>query len=276
MAIIEGASDALTYFMPDLAYCLDESREIKKFSGVELLEKNSNTDKNMLVSDVFLSVPVKGRNVRNIACLVEQQHANVKNFGARIFDLYLRLLARHSLDTTTVFALHTGDSKKVNSYTGHGLGVELTLKFREFHLLSYDVEELRRDKRAFARVMYAGRMSHEIGDDLALREKYAYELLKITDGMSYDKEQKRFIIMFCKRIFRLNDPDISKELKEAYRMITESLLDASNRFFRDEGRDEGREEAMLEVARTMLADGCSVETIRKYTGLDEDVILSLM
>jgi predicted transposase/invertase (TIGR01784 family) len=43
----------------------------------------------------------------------------------------------------------------------------------------------------------------------------------------------------------------------------------------EQGMEKGREERKIEVARTMLADGLTAETIRKYTGLAENSILSL-
>jgi hypothetical protein len=48
------------------------------------------------------------------------------------------------------------------------------------------VEELSGDKRPFARVMYAGRLSLESGDDVTLREKYAWEILNTTGKQEYD------------------------------------------------------------------------------------------
>jgi predicted transposase YdaD len=42
-----------------------------------------------------------------------------------------------------------------------------------------------------------------------------------------------------------------------------------------EGKLKGKREGLFEVARSMLADGFSAETIGKYTGLSERDILSL-
>jgi predicted transposase/invertase (TIGR01784 family) len=44
---------------------------------------------------------------------------------------------------------------------------------------------------------------------------------------------------------------------------------------RAEGKAEGEAMSKLEVARSMLTDGLPVETVMKYTGLDENSILSL-
>jgi predicted transposase/invertase (TIGR01784 family) len=135
-------------------------------------------------------------------------------------------------------------------------------------------------------------MSYESGDDLALRERYARELLNMTDEMSYDNSQRKFILEFSERIFRLNDPKMSNELREAYDMKTVPLRELSIELSKEEGiligEEKGKEEGKIEgkiegkaekafdVARSMLADGLPAETIGKYTGLDENSILSLM
>jgi hypothetical protein len=127
--------------------------------------------------------------------------------------------------------------------------------------------------------MYAGRMSYESGDDVALREKYARELLNMSDEMSYDNSQRKYILEFAERIFRLKDPKMSDELREAYNMKTVPLKELSIELSKEEGiligEEKGKAEKAFDVARSMLADGLPAEAIRKYTGLDESSILSL-
>jgi hypothetical protein len=274
-AIVDGAKDAIEYFMPDLASDMDMSREVTGITGMELPMKNSDSDKGMLVSDVFLNVPVTGGEDWNVACLVEQQHEPDKDFAGRIFDSWVRLRASRPAGKTTAFAIYTGNSKDVNFYTESCYGLEASLKFRTFHVPGYALEELREDKRPFARVMYAGRLSLESGDDLALREKYAWELLNTTGEEDYDKVQRKFIFEFVGRIFRLNDPRVSEDLKEAYKVKTIPLSKYAEEIAKEEGVIEGMEEKAFEVARSMISDGLPAETIRKYTGLDESSILSL-
>jgi hypothetical protein len=139
----------------------------------------------------YTHVPVKGGEDWSVACLAEQQDADErgeKGFAARMFDSLVRLMASRPADRVTGFAVYTGRAKDVNSYTKSCYGMEATIKFRTFHIPSYSIEELREDTRPFARVVYAGRMSYESGDDVALREKFAWELLKIPCKEGYDKE----------------------------------------------------------------------------------------
>ena len=190
-AIADGARDAIAYFMPDLAADMDASREITGITGMELPVQGSDTDKDMRVSDVFLNVPVKGGEDWGVACLAEQQDAHDSRFAARMFDSIVRLRASRPSGRVTGCAVYTGDQKDGNLYTETCYGLEISMKFRSLRVPGCSVEELREDKRPFARVMYAGRLSLESGDDLALREKYAWELLNMPDEEGYDKRQRR-------------------------------------------------------------------------------------
>ena len=58
-------------------------------------------------------------------------------------------------------------------------------------------------------------------------------------------------------------------------MMDEQSIAMSIKFHERIGREEGREESRTQIAREMLKDGLSPETISKYTGLSEDQILSL-
>jgi hypothetical protein len=272
-AIVDGASEALEYFMPDLAFDRDTSREIVGITGAELSISGSATDKGMLVSDVFLNVPVTGGEDWSVVCLAEQQHENDKEFAGRMFDSWVRLRAQRPVGRTTGFAIYTGSSGNVDSYTESCYGLEATLKFRTFHVPSYNVEELREDKRPFALVMYAGRLSLESGNDVKTREKYAWELLNVTCEREYDKRQRKFILEFTDRIFWLDGPGMSQKLKEAYKMQTITLEEYSKQLAKEEGIIEGMEKGKVEVARKMLARRMSVSEIVDITGLNEQDIL---
>jgi hypothetical protein len=52
---------------------------------------------------------------------------------------------------------------------------------------------------------------------------YARELLNTPVEEGYDKRQRKFILEFVGRIFQLSDPEISEELREAYKLQTISL-----------------------------------------------------
>jgi two-component sensor histidine kinase len=125
-------------------------------------------------------------------------------------------------------------------------------------------------------------MSYESGGDVALREKYARELLNMPGEKGYDKRQKKFILEFAGRIFRLSDPMIREDLRESYKLQTISIdeylkqLDIEEAMIiKEEAMMEGMEKGKFEIARKMLARRMSVSDIVDITGLNERDILSL-
>ncbi|MDR1579184.1 MAG: hypothetical protein LBS35_02405, partial [Synergistaceae bacterium] len=95
----------------------------------------------------------------------------------------------------------------------------------------------------------------------------------------YDKRQRKFILEFVGRIFRLRDSRISDDLKEAFKLQTISLDEYVKQIDIEEammiGEEKGMEKGKFEVARSMLAEGFPAEIIKKCTGIDESSILSL-
>jgi hypothetical protein len=130
---------------------------------------------------------------------------------------------------------------------------------------SQDIETLRRDKRMFAPVVLAGRMMIAARGKPAPREKYALELLKIMRERGYDNAKKINILRFIGHILRLRDNDINSELRGEFLMQFITQSEYRKRML----IEDAKEEWSIEVARSMLADGVSVEKIKKYTGLDE-------
>ncbi|MDR0355119.1 MAG: hypothetical protein LBJ64_05230, partial [Deltaproteobacteria bacterium] len=189
-AIIDGADDFVGFVMKKLDDKRDQSRDITGVAGMELHVKDSDTDKGMLVSDAYLNVPVKGGDDCNVACLVEQQHDHKDDFPERIFNSWVRLRASRPERRVTAIAVYTGNSKDINHYEENCLECEASLKFNTFHLPSCKPEQLREDEHPFACVMYAGLLSYGTEDNAALREKYALEILNMTERRGYNDRQK--------------------------------------------------------------------------------------
>jgi hypothetical protein len=225
-AIIDGAPEALAYFIPCLPPDMDTSQDIIPMTtGNVLIERVGG--KKGLDSVVFLDVPMRGGGVTCVFCVIGGQSENADDVVSKAERTYFRLVLERSVqrwvENVVMFVLYTGDSENVNFYEESAFGTTLRLDFKTFHIPSYDVEELRRDDRPFARVMYAGRMAYESADDPTLREKYARELLAMADGNGYDDAQRKVILEFSQRIFHLSDPKISDDLKAAYDKRTKSL-----------------------------------------------------
>ncbi|MDR1979082.1 MAG: hypothetical protein LBQ42_10160, partial [Synergistaceae bacterium] len=237
-ALGDGARSAIEYFMPDLAADMDPLRDVAAISGMELPVIDSDTDKGMRVSDVFLSVPLLGGEDSNVALLLEQQHDPDESLPLKMLELYVRL--RDKLRTkTTAIAIYTGSAKNVDTFKDSCYGVELSFKYNTFYLPEKDIDALRRDTRPFARVVLAGRLYLEAGDDVPSRERYAWEIWNTTNKQDYGARETRFILNFAGDIFQLRDPKISQKLKEAYKMKTIPLRDYVRNIDLETAKEEG-------------------------------------
>jgi predicted transposase/invertase (TIGR01784 family) len=94
-------------------------------------------------------------------------------------------------------------------------------------------------------------------------------------GESYDKRQRKFILEFVGRIFRLSDPGINEDLREAYKLQTISLEQYVAEIDKAEARMEGMEKGKFEVARNFLKMGFPLDQIAQGTGLSVEEISSL-
>ncbi|MDR1873777.1 MAG: hypothetical protein LBQ90_02020 [Synergistaceae bacterium] len=138
-------------------------------------------------------------------------------------------------------------------------------------MASADAEELKRDGRVFAVAILAAKRMLDAGENPGDRGKYSLELLSLTKARGYDTGKMRTIQKFIYRILRIGDKKIDPKVREAWKMqlipIDEAVREIQIR--------DAKEEKAMEVAYSMRAEGLSIETIKKCTGLDESDILAL-
>jgi predicted transposase YdaD len=269
---------AIEYLMPDLAADMKPVRKLDGISGRELFSKGSDSDKHMLVNDIFFKIPMLDGESGNIAFFLEQQHEPNMDLPRRVFETYIRLREKLRLRTTCI-VIYTGSSPNVSTYAESCYGFKVAVEFRTYCLPEKNVDELRADNRPFAPVMLAGRLSLDAGNDIRLREKYAAEILKTTPK----SEERMFIIDFSRRIFKLDDPEISYELRKEYKMETIPLeeyrkqikLENARLEGIEEGIEEGREKGMEKAARSMLARGTPLKEVAETLGLAVDRVQKL-
>jgi len=260
--------------MPDLAADMDTIREIEAIPGREIFSEASDSNKDMRKPDVYFTIPMLDGEIGNVALFAEQQHEPDATLPLRVFETYIRLREKKRLKTTC-FVIYTGSAPNINTFSESCYGCEVSMKYRTYFLPEKDADELRADRRPFAPVMLAGRLSLEAGDNIKLREKYATEILKVTNELDYDYEQKPFILDFAKSIFRLNDPEISDSLRKEYNMQTVSLEEYRKEVYRETERLDAIEEGKIEVARSLLADGMTPELVAKHTRLPINEVQAL-
>ncbi|MDR1978289.1 MAG: hypothetical protein LBQ42_06115 [Synergistaceae bacterium] len=283
--LIQEIDDAIEFFMPALAADRDYTKRVELMSE-DMPGLAADTDKGGKVADLCLSVYLSGSGIQRVTLVLEQQHESDSEFARRIYTEFYRASDRLAYPVTSL-AIFTGRKWHAGPYEYECYGTRLYFDYNIFRVAEVDIEALRRDERPFAVVVLAAALMLEAGDDPNYREKYARELLGLMMERNYEKRKKKAILNFVRRVFRLQDDDISQSVKEEWRMKAIPIEEAAQEVWirhateegiergREEGREEGMETQKVEVARSMRADGLPIETIKKYTGLPESKILRL-
>jgi hypothetical protein len=275
--LIQCADDAVEFFMPDLGANRDYSK------GAELMSEDmpllkADTDKGRRVVDICLSVYLRGGGVQRVALIAEQQHRKDPDFARRMYTTFYRASDRLQYPVTSL-AIFTGSVWSAGPYEYECYGTRLHFEYNVYRVAEADIDILRQDERPFAAVVLAAALMLKSGGDPNNRGRYARELLGLMTERDYDKRRKKAILDFVRRVFRIQDADMSPEIKEEWNVraipIEEAAKEVWIRHAREEGREEGMENGKLAVARSMRSDGLPIETIKKYTGLSESEILQI-
>ena len=210
---------AIEYLMPDLAANMNPAGKIKGMRGVELFAKGTDTDIGMREPDVLFNISMLGEESGNVVLFTEQEHEHNADLPRKVFDAYVRVREEWRQPTTCI-VIYTGDkSKNVNTYVESCYGFKVSVEFRTYYLPEKSADELRADNHPFARVMLAARWAMDVGNSNELREKYAAEMAEITA----ENEERMFILDFTRKILQLDDYEISKDVKEVYKVQTMEL-----------------------------------------------------
>ena len=262
---------AIEYLMPDLSADMNPAGKIKGMPGVELFAKGTDTDIGMREPDVFFNIPMLNKESGNVALFVEQQEEHSDELPRKVFDVFVRVREEWRQPTTCI-VIYTGDkSQNVNTYVESCYGFKVTVEFRTYYLPIKSADELRADSRPFARVMLAARLAMDIGNSRELRNKYAAEMVEITAG----DEERKFILDFTRRIFQLDDYEISEDVKEVYRMQTMELEEYRKQVYLQCAREEGIEEGLEKAAYLMMARGMPLLEVAETLGLPAERLQQL-
>ena len=267
--LTENVDDAILFFKPDIAADRDYDKK-PLLLPTEFPAIGGDSDKGMRNSDIGLSISLKSGIDQRLAFHIEQQHAHDKDFALRMFQGYYRMSDKLQIPVTSL-AIFTGNLSPIAVYATACYGTELSFKYNVYHVASVDVKELERDERIFALVVLAARRMLDAGGDPEKRGLYSMELLKLMRERGYDAKRMRSLQKFVYRILQIKDKKIDPKVREVWSM---QLIPIDEAIREIEIRD-AKEEGKIEVARSMLADGLSLEVIGKYTGLDKEDILAL-
>jgi hypothetical protein len=236
------------------------------------------SDKGKRTPDLCVSLPLKSGGDARAIFMIEQQHEDDDTLPLRIFQSYYRASDEYAIPVTSL-AIYTGKTKPMDTYVREWQGTSVRFKYNVYSVYMADADELVRDSRGFALPVLAAKKMLDAKGKAPKRGEYSLELLERIGERNFDDKKTRSFQRFVYHLLQVYKDDIDPKIREVWKMefrpISEVVREIHIRDAREEGMEKGVEEGKLEVARTMLADGLPAETIRKYTGLDENSIRSL-
>jgi hypothetical protein len=217
-----------------------------------------------------VSTPLLGGGESRAIFLAEQQHEKDDTLPLRIFQSYYRASDEYAVPVTAL-AIYTGKTEPVDTYVREWQGTSVNFKYNIFSVDRADEDELKRDGRNFALPVLTAKRMLEAGGASQKRGEYSLEILELIKTRKFEDEKAWTFQKFAYRLLQIDKDDIDPKIKGVWKMQFRPI----DEVVREIHIRDAKEEKAFEVARSMLADGLPAETIGKYTGLDEDSILSL-
>jgi len=138
-----------------------------------------------------------------------------------------------------------------------------------------DVEELKRDERAFSIPVLAAKRMLEANGDPLKRGEYSLELLDLIKERGFNDKKTRLYRQFTRRILQTDAEDIAPKIREVWKVQFRPIEEVQREIFIRYAKEEGREEGKEEMARNLLNDGVAPEIIARSAGLPLEKIQAL-
>jgi predicted transposase/invertase (TIGR01784 family) len=121
----------------------------------------------------------------------------------------------------------------------------------------------------------------QIGNDEGKKFQYLRKITSLWSERGWNRDDKRIILLAVNYLINLKDKSYAQQFvthMESLRMNEEDremYVSVFERVYTARGEEKGRIEERVELAKSLLNDGVSVEKIVQYTKLARDEIETL-
>jgi len=288
--IEEHFEQFMEFFFPAIHNDIDFTKKPEILSKeLRKIVPESKTGKRF--ADILIKVYLKDGSSKCICIFahIEVQGTRRPNFMERIFIYYYRTYDKYKETGTEVISLailtDEDDQYRPDEYLFSRWGFYHRLKIPIVKIIDFKNKEELHEKLAtslnpMAMIVNAQLKSFEVkkGDDTQ-KFDVKRELIRRCYKHGYDKRFIGSLLHFIDLIFRLPE-SLERKLSEDIINLEEEhkmpQVTSWEKIAKKDGRKEGRTEEKKEIAKKMLLDGLTIETITKYTGLTETQIKALM
>ena len=277
----------LSFFDPHLHEHVDFSA-LPGFLQQEVFQEVADEKKGRRRADQIVKVRLKDGNEQWILIHVEMQSEYTKEFSERMFQYFYRIYDRYDQKIVAYAILTALDRRNSpDDFRYNYFGTSLHYEYTTRRLVDYDKMELERSDQLFSKIVLAAKYLHETEGEDSRRFLFKKRLMRvIIRNPAYSPINVQAALHFVDYLLRLpkelterlsNDlrPMLRKEekLMELYQNKENASPTIVNAFERE--RIEGKLEERKTIAREMLANDFSVETIMTLTKLTKEEVSKL-
>lgn len=280
----------LEFFFEEIHRDIDFSKGYE-FLSQELRKITQGSKVGKRIADVLVKVYLKDGSQKYICIFIhiEVQGTKQPGFMVRIYIYNYRIFDKHKDKDVEVISLAVltdeDENYRPDEYCVKRWGFEQRLKIPIVKIIDYKIkkeliEKLERSPNPMAMVVKAQLRSYDAkrSDD---KKKFDIkkDLIRQCLKKGYTRKQIESLIKFIDWIITLPE-GLENRLSEEISKIEEdhnmTYVTSWERIARREGKKEGKREGIIETAMRMLNDNVPIESIARYTGLDEKSIRDLI
>lgn len=280
----------LEFFFEDIHRDIDFSKGYE-FLSQELRKITHDSKVGKRIADVLVKVYLKDGSQKYICIFIhiEVQGTNQPGFMVRIYIYNYRIFDNHKDKDVEVISLAVltdeDENYRPDEYCVKRWGFEQRLKIPIVKIIDYTtkkelIEKLEQSPNPMAMVVKAQLKSYDAkqSDD---KKKFDIkkDLIRQCLKKGYTRKQIESLIKFIDWIITLPE-GLENRLSEEISKIEEdhnmTYVTSWERIAEKRGRKEGKKEGIIETAMRMLNDNVPIESIARYTGLDEKSIRNLL
>jgi len=289
--------EGLMIFCPALYGDADTSQE-PEFLEQELEKIVYDLEKGANRTDLLVRVPMKNGSEQWVLTHLEIQGEDRKHLPTRMNRYRAMIYLKYDVEPVAIAVLTAPRPKtEACSYLSDRYGTRVVYEYNNVDVQDLDDERLISGDNRIALILYAAKRAQESGDDEGRKFRYLRDISNIWAERGWSNDDKRVIMLSIEYLMNLRDPDYTQQMLihfealEKEGKIVEYATIAERGYMargvekgreegrargREEGRARGREEGKLEVARTLLKSGFTVDQVVQFTGLSCPEIESVL
>ena len=235
-------------------------------------------------ADVVLEIPMKDGAVEYVLFHVEVQGAGGGSHPERMNHYRCLIYGHYRKEPVALAIITDGHKTEARFYAHNHFGTESIYRYNNLILADLDDEELKTSDNPIDLALYAAKCALRAKTEELQKFKYLRVLLDLLGERGWSRDDKRDLLLFLERIMDLQDEELEKKYVEYRDKLSKEgkivYIPLGERELAKEierrGMERGIERGIEKMARNLLADGYSPESVAKSAGWPVERVQTLI